>query len=79
VNIAYMIYQAERPRTAAERRAEAARSGELAKAISHVLRGRRDAGAAQSAGPALTLVREDAASAASQTRTPCTWDTRRAS
>ena len=41
MNIAYLIYQAERPRTATELRDEAIRNGELAKALSDLLHGRR--------------------------------------
>ena len=41
MNLGYLIYQAERPRTAAELRDEAVRSGELAKALSDVLHGLR--------------------------------------
>jgi hypothetical protein len=52
MNIAYLIYQAERPRTATEARDEAIRNGELAKALSDVLRGRRRARRAAQARPA---------------------------
>jgi hypothetical protein len=85
MNIAYLIYQAERPKTAAERRADAVRSGELAKAVSRVLRGRRDTGPAQPVTPTLTLVRDGAASAASAASAagpapaPCACEGRRAS
>jgi hypothetical protein len=41
MNIAYLIYQAERPRTATELREEAIRTGEFAKALSDLLHGRR--------------------------------------
>lgn len=65
MNIAYLIYQAERPRTAAELRDEAIRNGEFAKALSGVLRGFRRTGragrTASPAHPALTLVRGAAA------------------
>lgn len=65
--ITYLVHQAERPRTAAERRDEAVRSGELAMALSRVLRGRRHAGrvsatasvsSAQPARPTLRLIRD---------------------
>jgi hypothetical protein len=59
MNITYLVHQAERPRTPAERRGEAVRSGELAMALSRVLRGRRHAGGAgRAARPTLTLVRK---------------------
>jgi hypothetical protein len=68
MNITTLVHQAERPRTAADRRDEAIRSGELAMALSRVLRGWRhargagqtaqSAQSAQSARPALTLVRD---------------------
>lgn len=62
MNIAYLIYQAERPRSAAELRDEATRNGEFAKALSGVLRGLRRTGRTVSpARPALTLVRGAAA------------------
>jgi hypothetical protein len=91
MNITYLMYQAERPRTAAERRADAVRSGELAKALSQVFRGRRDAVTAhpaqsaqpaqpaRPARPALTLVREAAASAPDTAPTPCACECRTAS
>jgi hypothetical protein len=87
MNIAYLMYQAERPRTAAERRADAARAGELAKALSQVFRGRRHALTAHPAvtteparvRPALTLVRETAASAPGTAHTPCACECRTAS
>jgi len=41
MNTAYLIYQAERPRTATELRDEAIRNGELAKALSGVFHIRR--------------------------------------
>ena len=90
MNIAYLLYQAERPRTAAERRADAVRAGELAKAVSQVFRGRRDAVTAHPASselparparparPALTLVRE-VASAPGTAHTPCACECRTAS
>jgi hypothetical protein len=43
MHIAYLIYQAERPRSAAERRTEDIYRGELAKSLSRVLRGRGQA------------------------------------
>jgi hypothetical protein len=50
MNITTLVHQAERPRTAADRRDEAVRSGELAMALSRVLRGWRHArGAGQTA------------------------------
>jgi hypothetical protein len=70
VNIAYLIYEAERPKTVAERRADAVRSGELAKAVSRVLRRRRDFGPAQPVRPALALVRDSEPSAASAASAP---------
>jgi hypothetical protein len=82
MNITYLMYQAERPRTAAERRADAVRAGELAKALSQVFRGRRDAvpaHSAHSARPALTLVRETAASAPAPAPAPCSCESRAAS
>jgi hypothetical protein len=87
MNFTYLMYQAERPRTAAERRADAVRAGELAKAVSQVFRGRRDAVTAHPASPelparparpALTLVRE-AASAPGTAHTPCACECRTAS
>lgn len=41
MNISYLIYQAERPKTAPERRDEAIRSGEFAMALSRLLPRRR--------------------------------------
>jgi hypothetical protein len=91
VNITYLMYQAERPRTAAERRADAVRAGELAKALSQVFRGRRDAVAAPPAHPAhpahpapparpaLTVVRETAATAPGTAHTSCACECRTAS
>jgi hypothetical protein len=91
MNIAYLLYQAERPRTAAERRADAVRAGEFAKAVSQVFRGRRDAVTehpafpehpvrpAHPARPALTLVRDAAASAPGTAHTPCACECRTAS
>jgi len=85
MNITYLMYQAERPRTAAERRADAVRAGELAKAVSQVFRGRRDAvtahpaSPARPARPALTLVRDAAASAPGTAPTPCACECRTAS
>jgi hypothetical protein len=82
MNIAYLIYQAERPRTAAEQRADAVRAGELAKAVSRVLHRRRHATEASLASPApaarptLTLVRDSAVSPAHAT---CTCEARTAS
>jgi hypothetical protein len=93
MNFTYLMYQAERPRTAAERRADAVRAGELAKAVSQVFRGRRDAVTAHPASselparparplrparPALTLVRE-VASAPGTAHTPCACECRTAS
>lgn len=46
MNIAYLIYQAERPRSAAERRTEDINRGEFARSLSRVLRGRGRAGSA---------------------------------
>jgi hypothetical protein len=85
MNMTYLMYQAERPRTAAERRADAVRAGELAKALSQVFRGRRDAAPANAAHaahpvrPALTLVKETAGSAPGTAHTPCTCERRAAS
>jgi len=85
MNITYLMYQAERPRTAAERRADAVRTGELAKALSEVFRGRRDAVAAHPAHPAhparpaLTLVREAGVSAPDTAHTSCACECRTAS
>ena len=88
MNITYLMYQAERPRTAAERRADAVRTGELAKALSQVFRGRRDAVAAHPAQPAkpahparpaLTLVREAAVSAPDTANPSCACECRTAS
>jgi hypothetical protein len=79
MNITYLMYQAERPRTAAERRADAVRSGELAKALSQVFRGRRDAAPAHSVRPALTLVKETAATAPGAAQTSCACECRTAS
>jgi hypothetical protein len=70
VSFTYLIYQAERPRSAAEQRAEDTRRGELAMALSRVLRGRHatvpavgsaPAEPAAQARPALTVVRAPAA------------------
>lgn len=41
MNISYLIYQAERPKTEPERREEATRSGELAMALARLLPRRR--------------------------------------
>jgi hypothetical protein len=85
MNITYLMYQAERPRTAAERRADAVRTGELAKALSQVFRGRRDVVAARPAHPAhparpaLTLVREAAVSAPETANPSCACECRTAS
>ena len=85
MNIAYLIYQAERPRTAAEQRAEEVRAGELAKAVSRLLHRTRNAGAARlasaapAARPTLTLVKDSEVSAASPAGTTCTCEARTAS
>ena len=79
MNITYLMYQAERPRTAAERRADAVRAGEFAKALSQVFRGRRDAVAARPARPALTLVRKTAVSAPETASPSCACECRTAS
>jgi hypothetical protein len=83
MNIGYLIYQAERPRTAAERRADDVRRGELAKALSQVLRGRRRDAApvqpVQPVRPALALVREPAVSTAGTAPTSCACECRTAS
>lgn len=85
MNIAYLIYEAERPKTAAELRAGAVRSGELAKALSRALRRRRDTGTAQPVRPALALVRDSAPtapsvpSAPSAAHVPCACEARTAS
>jgi hypothetical protein len=79
MNITYLMYQAERPRTAAERRADAVRAGEFAKALSQVFRRRRDAVTAQPARPALTLVSNTAASAPGTAPASCACECRTAS
>jgi hypothetical protein len=64
MNITTLVHQAERPRTAAQRRDEAVRSGEIAMVLSRMLRGRRHAARLRAAAPAssglpaLRLVRE---------------------
>lgn len=59
MNITTLVHEAERPRTAAERRDEAVRSGELAMALSRFLHGWRARRATATAPrPALTLVRD---------------------
>ncbi len=50
MTVSYLIYQAERPKTALERRDEAVRSGELARALSRLLPRRRSR--VSQAGPA---------------------------
>jgi hypothetical protein len=54
MNITTLVHQAERPRTAAQRRDEAVRSGEIAMVLSRM----RAAAPASSVLPALRLVRE---------------------
>jgi hypothetical protein len=91
--VSYLIYQAERPRSAAERRAEDINRGELAKALSGLLRRRRrTAPAAPSAPvapvspvapacadrPALTLVKRAVPSAAPAAQVPVQRDNRTA-
>ncbi len=82
--IAYLVHQAERPRTAVERKGEAVRTGELAMALSGVLRGRgrrRALGAGVPASPvppALKLVRETVPSPAGPASVPCQGDCRAA-
>ena len=55
MHIAYLIYQAERPRSAAERRTEDINRGELAKSLSRVLHGR---GPARPGAPAAPVTAE---------------------
>jgi hypothetical protein len=73
MNITTLVYQAERPRTAAERRDEAVRSGELAMALSRFLRGWRADPATATAiapRPALALVRGSVPAQPDRTRVP---------
>jgi hypothetical protein len=56
MNLSYLIYQAERPRSAAEQRAEDARRGELAMALTRVLRGRRQVSPTAPTVPATSAV-----------------------
>jgi hypothetical protein len=67
MNLSYLIYQAEHPRSAAEQRAEDTRRGEFAMAVARALRGGRRGGrevsraaaatrAEAPAGPVLTLM-----------------------
>ena len=55
MNLTYLMYQAERPRSAAEQRAEDTRRGELAMALTRVLRGRRRVSPAAVAAPAVPV------------------------
>jgi hypothetical protein len=86
MNLTYLMYQAERPRSAAEQRAEDTRRGELAMALTRVLRGRRQVSHAAaapgartvSARPALTVLSGTAATAVPAPRLAAQCETRTA-
>ncbi len=75
MNIAYLIYQAERPRSAAERRYEDTSRGEFAKSLSRVLHAR---GHLTPASPALKLIRGTVASSGPASCVPAKRDNRAA-
>lgn len=79
--IGYLIYQAERPRSAAERRTEDINRGEFAKALSRVLRGRGHAGPAApvtAERPAFSAIRGNAPTAVPAACVPAQRDGRTA-
>lgn len=84
MNIAYLIYQAERPRSAAERRTEDISRGELAQMLSRVLHGRGQAAPVAQvaqvapARPELTLIKGSCAGPAAAARVPAQRDNRTA-
>jgi hypothetical protein len=78
MNIAYLIYQAERPRSAAERRNEDINRGELARLLSRVVHGRGQTTQVASPRPALTLIKGSRTAPALAARVPAQRDHRTA-